>query len=191
MRPIGDNKNWMLLEPMVYRVLSSPDSIVVPAGFITDFASIPPEVQSFLQELDRPLRPAVIHDYLYWTRTCTRQQADNLLQLAMTEMHVESSTVDKYRVALAAAGGTGWFEDALERSQGLPRVVPFSMRRARPNESWTEYRLAVKDAMPQLSNDNHLSWQSDSSAVWQQKDNESFPEPLVRKTSYFCAMGDA
>lgn len=40
-QPFADAHNWVLHRSMVYRILTSTDSLVVPAGFVTDFASIP------------------------------------------------------------------------------------------------------------------------------------------------------
>ena len=82
-RPIGDAKNWMLAEPLLWRVGDSGESIVVPQGFVTDFASIPPVLQSLIRPLGPHLRPAIVHDYLYWEQTCSRKQADRLFRVAM------------------------------------------------------------------------------------------------------------
>ena len=40
-RAFGDNKFWILVEDMVYVIGSTNERIVVPKGFVTDFASIP------------------------------------------------------------------------------------------------------------------------------------------------------
>ena len=66
-------------------------SIHVPAGFVTDMASIPRWIQPFLQKDEGCLEAAVIHDYAY-SADCphglTRKQADELFLEAMTEAGV-------------------------------------------------------------------------------------------------------
>jgi len=64
-RDLGDGENWMLLAEMRY-VTSSGDVIYVPAGFVTDFASVP----WFFRRLIPPAtgryrRAASLHDYIY------------------------------------------------------------------------------------------------------------------------------
>ena len=41
LRPFGDNKDWIVSEDIAYRIGDTADFIVVPRGFVTDFASIP------------------------------------------------------------------------------------------------------------------------------------------------------
>ena len=41
-RPFSDGRNWIVKEPLTYRVGVSNDSATVPRGFVTDLASIPP-----------------------------------------------------------------------------------------------------------------------------------------------------
>lgn len=48
-KPFVDGRNWIVGEPLIYRIGISQDSITIPVGFVTDFASIPPALQSFIQ----------------------------------------------------------------------------------------------------------------------------------------------
>ena len=59
-----DDGCWLLLSPLVYQS-DIVGRIVVPAGFCTDFASVPRV--PFIYELfgDRAHHESVIHDYLY------------------------------------------------------------------------------------------------------------------------------
>lgn len=59
-----------LLEPLEYRVGSadSAETITVPAGFETDFASIPWGLWNLFPPLGPWARPAIIHDFLYATK---------------------------------------------------------------------------------------------------------------------------
>ena len=58
--------------------------ITVPAGFVTDFASIPRLLWRLLPPTGRYTRASVVHDLLYRTPgLCTRAQADAVLYEAM------------------------------------------------------------------------------------------------------------
>jgi hypothetical protein len=59
-----------LLEPLEYHVGSaeSAEVITVPAGFETDFASIPWGLWNLFPPLGPWARPAIIHDFLYATK---------------------------------------------------------------------------------------------------------------------------
>lgn len=59
-----------LLEPLEYRVgdADSPETITVPSGFETDFASIPWGLWNLFPPLGPWARPAIIHDFLYATK---------------------------------------------------------------------------------------------------------------------------
>jgi len=59
-----------LLECLEYHVghPDSPEVITVPAGFVTDFASIPWGLWNLFPPFGPWARPAIIHDFLYETR---------------------------------------------------------------------------------------------------------------------------
>ncbi|MEW5687217.1 MAG: DUF1353 domain-containing protein [Pseudomonadota bacterium] len=58
-----------LRAPLEYRVGSadSPETIIVPHGFVTDFASVPWGLWNLFPPLGIYARPAIIHDFLYAT----------------------------------------------------------------------------------------------------------------------------
>ena len=53
-------------------------SVSVPAGFVTDFASIPRGLWTALPRDGDYVWAAVVHDYLYWYQTTTKNVADGL-----------------------------------------------------------------------------------------------------------------
>ena len=73
---------WLLLSDLVYRsdILGV---ITVPLGFVTDFASVPRLPGAYWLAGGKATKEAVIHDYLYRTRTGTRAQADAVFLEAM------------------------------------------------------------------------------------------------------------
>ncbi len=62
----ADCRVWRLDEPLTYEVgaLGSGLMIEVPAGFVTDGASIPPPLRGLLPPWGRYSRAAIVHDYL-------------------------------------------------------------------------------------------------------------------------------
>lgn len=58
--------------------------VVIPAGFTTDFASIPSAALFYLDDDDpRILLPSCVHDYRYKTGNLPRQEADEELRQNM------------------------------------------------------------------------------------------------------------
>ena len=139
-RPFTDGRHWIVKQPLIYRVGISKQSVTVPRGFVTDLASIPPVLQSLIQQNGPYLLPAVVHDYLYWKQTCTRAQSDRILLLAMIENKVQTV----YRIAIykavRAAGGFAWANNARERSAHLIRIIPQGRLEIRANTVWPEYQ---------------------------------------------------
>jgi hypothetical protein len=139
-RPVSNSKNWIVKEPLVYEVGISHDSVTVPRGFVTDFATIPPILQSLIQQNGPHLLPAVIHDYLYWNQSCTRDQADQIFLLAMTENKVSATERIAMYQAVRAAGEFAWTSNARERAAGLIRILPENRIRVPTLTTWPDYR---------------------------------------------------
>lgn len=141
-RAFGDSKFWITVEDMIYQIGSTNERIVVPKGFVTDFASIPQTLWSLgLSPYGRYSRAAVVHDYLYWSQGCTRDQSDRLLVLAMKESDV--SGFDEFLVyqGVSIGGEEPWYANYVEKEAGSPRIVPENyLRPADPNIEWPAYR---------------------------------------------------
>lgn len=149
-RAFGDNKFWITVEDMPYVIGRTSDRIVVPAGFVTDFASIPQPLWSLgLSPHGQYSRAAVIHDYLYWTQGCTRDQADRLLVIAMKESRVGSFDEVVVYQGVDKGGQSSWDSNAAEKKAGLPRVISGKLRRPPdPNMNWPTYReILVKQGV--------------------------------------------
>lgn len=79
----GSNYEFELTLPFVFRWNGCSGQpardIVVPAGFRTDFASIPRPLQGFLDAVNDVAPAAVVHDYLYTSQYFeTRSIADRV-----------------------------------------------------------------------------------------------------------------
>lgn len=139
-KPFVDGRNWIVREQLTYRIGISQDSLTVPVGFVTDLASIPPALQSFIQQNGPYLLPAVVHDYLYWKQTCTRDQSDQILLLAMIEHAVPEAQRFAIYQAVHFAGMFAWDENARTRNAGLVRILPPDRQKIDANTLWPSYQ---------------------------------------------------
>jgi len=89
-KPTEDGKMWILLEDFEYYLgdLDSGVSIKVPAGFVTDFASVPQFLWWILPPFGKYTKPAVLHDYLYRKTKFNREICDGIFLEAMEVMNV-------------------------------------------------------------------------------------------------------
>jgi hypothetical protein len=144
LNPFADNRDWVLFQALNYRVGDSATIITVPKGFVTDFASIP---QAFwtagLSPNGKYSKAAIVHDYLYWTQGCTRQQADNILLVAMKESDVDAATRTAIYDGVRLGGDGAWQNNAAERAMGLPRIVPDAALEFGPLVLWPDYRRTL------------------------------------------------
>ncbi len=111
-----DKENvWIVYEDFSYDIggVGGDDTITVPKGYETDFASIPRGLWWLLPPSGKYRGAAVIHDYLYQNRgkyhptkpALTRPQSDNVFLEAMKELGVSLFT---RRTMWAAVRGFGW-----------------------------------------------------------------------------------
>ena len=80
---------WKLNSTLQYLSEMLNDTLVdVPAGFETDFASIPRFFHRLLPKNGDYDAPAVVHDFLYSTALCDRQTADLVFLESMKSIGV-------------------------------------------------------------------------------------------------------
>lgn len=78
-----DDTHWRLLESFTYDSEVAKARITVPAGFVTDFASVPRLPLAFLLTGDTAHMAAVVHDFLYSIKIFPRETADAVFYEAM------------------------------------------------------------------------------------------------------------
>lgn len=98
-------------------------AVTVPTGFVTDFASIPRLFWSLLRPDGEYAYAAVVHDFLYWTQVRSRDEADDVLKLAMEDFEIGTVTVNAIYSAVRIAGQSAWDENAVKKAQGEKRVL--------------------------------------------------------------------
>lgn len=81
-----DGDYWRLNVPLVYH--GHTDRFEVPAGFRTDFASVPHAVTWLLPRTGRHNRAAVLHDALTRDPNVSRKDADGIFLRVLRELQV-------------------------------------------------------------------------------------------------------
>jgi hypothetical protein len=89
-RPIGSESEWILKSDLAYYSEFLEERIVVPAGFKTDFASIPRFFHRLLPKNGRHDAAAVVHDWLYATAYTDKDTADKVFLEAMKAIGVSA-----------------------------------------------------------------------------------------------------
>ena len=160
----ADGNHLMLMSPMTYKIGQSEESITVPAGFVHDRASVPSFLRS-IQSTHGPFgKAAIVHDYLYWAQPCSKEQADNLMYIAMLESEVSAIDRAKIMSALTLAGGSAFRSNRRARGAGDFRVVPEHHRDIAATDRWSDFHARLK-----------------ASGV---------ADPGFEKAPSFCALGD-
>lgn len=95
---------YRLLAPLLYQSDLLNDTVLVPAGFVTDFASIPRVARILITGHGKDRWAAVVHDYLYSIKH-DRKEADSVFLEAL-----ECSGVNllKRRTMYRAVRTGGW-----------------------------------------------------------------------------------
>jgi len=98
-------------------------TVIVPVGFVTDFASIPRVFWSSFRPDGIYTYPAIIHDYLYWTQTVPRETADNIFKLAMEDFQIDRATISIIYSCVRVGGGKAWVNNARLKAAGEKRIL--------------------------------------------------------------------
>ena len=146
LQPFARAGYFVLTRPLVIHFGEGQDRLVVPAGFVTDFASIPRRFRGLVSKLGPHLCPAIVHDYLYYEKPCSRPEADRVFLYMMEEMSVPWATRRLMYHAVRGFGRSGWQENSRRREEGLTRVIPPYARDIGPRETWPQFREYLKSA---------------------------------------------
>ena len=142
-QPFADGKHWMLTEPLVFKPSGSDVAVVVPAGFVTDFASLPRAFCSLLPPAGKYLAAVIIHDFLYWDQSCDRQVADRMLATFMKDSKVDRVQGGLIKAGVRVGGIGGWNINARMKREGRIRVLPRAEQRPPMEVTWDEYEAQL------------------------------------------------
>lgn len=99
-------------------------SITVPRGFVTDLASIPPPLFSVLRADGEYAQAAILHDFLYWFQTFSREMSDDIFRVAMRDLEVSPHQISVIHAAVRSSfGQKAWDDNIRRQSLGERRLL--------------------------------------------------------------------
>ncbi|WP_186169220.1 DUF1353 domain-containing protein [Burkholderia gladioli] len=100
---------WRLTAPLVYQSDVADRIFTVPAGFETDFASVPRAPVAFLLAADSAHEASTVHDFLYTApHPVTRSMADAVLKEASIVSGVPAWRAWLMWAGVRIGGGGHW-----------------------------------------------------------------------------------
>jgi hypothetical protein len=124
--PTINAKTWCLEQDFKYITTAKLESkdIIVPKGFLTDFASVPIPIRSIIPKWGKYGRAAVIHDWLYYegNKGGTKEFADQVLLEAMEISGVNSFVRTIIFKAVDWFGMFAWLSNEVKRKLGKEKI---------------------------------------------------------------------
>lgn len=114
---------WELTAPLAYDSELLGKVIVVPSGFVTDFASIPRLPFVYWAEGGKGSKAAVVHDWIYSAQSVDRKTADQVLREALLACGYSRITANLFYAAVRAGGGSHWNEPNNEQSEAVEAAL--------------------------------------------------------------------
>lgn len=123
--PLADGKTWVTRKEFGYDIgeEGSANSVDVPIGFMTDFASVPRLLWAFLPRWGKYGNAAVIHDYCYWDQSCPRKETDRIFREAMEVLKVPTYKIRLIYYAVRLGGWLAWSRNRRMKKKGISRVA--------------------------------------------------------------------
>ena len=145
--PFADGEYWVLGSELEFTIRETGQRIIVPRGFVTDFASVPRVFWTFFPKHGEYTRAAIVHDYLYWQQQCSRGQADELFDIVMEDSDVDTTSRYSIYAAVRVWGGTAWEDNSELRKQGYVKIIPERYMNFPVKTRWEEYREFLHKVM--------------------------------------------
>jgi hypothetical protein len=148
---------WMLTKDFTYQINGSDEQIIVPAGFVTDLASIPDAFKGIFDKSGRYSPAGIIHDYLYWEQWCSQNQADRVLKQVLLDTGVGRPTAKSIKAAVKVAKKSGnipWKNNKKQRTMGYPRIIPEKYREFPIGMKWKKYQKILFDINIKSNSEN-------------------------------------
>lgn len=123
--PLSDGTSWVIVSDFGYDVgvEDSGERIEVEKGFVTDFASVPRVLWWIIPKWGVYGNAAVIHDWLYWEQSRTREQSDRIMLEAMNVLGVSGFKKTAIFGAVRIFGTWAWYRNKWDKKSGFNRVL--------------------------------------------------------------------
>jgi len=103
-----DDGKWRLTAPLIYQSDVAGQTFVVPAGYVTDYASVPRAPLVYWLCGDTSTLASVVHDWLYTTHPVTRAVADAVLKEASLLTGVPKWRANLMYLGVRVGGASHW-----------------------------------------------------------------------------------
>lgn len=121
-----DATHWRLLSEFRYDSDVADSRIIVPPGFVTDFASVPRVPVAFWLFGDTAHAAAVVHDWLYTTGIFPKETADSVFLEAMLASGMSRWRAYPMYLGVKFGGDTAWKE---HRNNHSPDIFGLRLKR--------------------------------------------------------------
>ena len=123
--PLADGKTWVTRKEFGYDISEegSGNSIDVPIGFMTDFASVPRPLWVFIPRWGKYGNAAVIHDYCYWNQIQPRKESDRIFREGMEVLGVPTFKILLMYYAVRLGGWLAWSGNKRMKKKDINRVA--------------------------------------------------------------------
>jgi hypothetical protein len=112
-----------LEEPLYYYSELLGKVLVVPAGFITDYASVPRIPLAFLLFGGKAKRAAIVHDWLYSTRLYSREVCDAVFKEAMEATEQGWFARNMMWAGVRVGGWVAWDAPNVHQSDKVTQIM--------------------------------------------------------------------
>ena len=144
--PLPDGKTWVLRKSFSYDVgeEGSGETIRVPVGFLTDFASVPRMFWWVFPKWGKYGNAAVIHDYLYWQQDeqYPKKRADEIFLEGMGVLSVTKRVAKILYWSVKYFGKSAWKNNEKAKDKGGEKFIDI------PEESIEIPEMALKGFLP-------------------------------------------
>jgi len=142
--PLPNGKTWVLRKDFSYDVgeEGGDETIKVPAGFITDFASVPRLLWSVFPTWGKYGNAAIIHDYLYWEQSYSKERADEIFLEAMLVLGVSKAKAKILYNSVKYFGKGAWTKNKKNKKRKIKKFIDTT------HEVITIPKMELKGFMP-------------------------------------------
>lgn len=117
-KPLDDGLYWEIVEPFDYDIGDlGGEKLTVPAGFITDFASVPRIFWNIFPPWGMYGKAAVLHDWLYHVQIYTRRKCDQIFLEAMEVLKVPRLKRWTIYLVVRSGGWSAWNQHKVKNIQ--------------------------------------------------------------------------
>jgi len=114
---------YVLQKPFVSTMIDSGTQILVPAGLITDYGSIPDFAQSFFDKAGANSGSYLTHDFLYSIQIYRRSVSDWNLLLSLKLDGMNWFKRNSAWLAVKAVGGKVWDNNSEESIEDVKKIT--------------------------------------------------------------------